>query len=184
MTISSDLVWILARSTGVGSLVALTLSVLTGIALRTGTFAWLSHNRGVRVLHGFLTVLWVPLALAHVIALLFDRYAQVGLVDLVIPFGVSYGRFAIGLGTISAQLIVVVLISTWMRSSLTLGQWQAFHRLSYVAFVAAFAHGIMSGTDLANPVIAALAWITAAAVGLVALRRFALRRLARVRLVA
>ena len=171
MTFNTDLIWILARSTGVGSLVALTLSVLTGIALRTGTFAWLSHNRGVRVVHGFLTVLWIPLGLAHVIALLFDRYAQVGLLDLVVPFGVSYGRFAVGLGTISAQLIVVVLVSTWMRSSLTLGQWQAFHRLSYVAFVAAFAHGILSGTDLANPVVAALAWITAAAVGFVAVRR-------------
>jgi DMSO/TMAO reductase YedYZ heme-binding membrane subunit len=64
-----------------------------------------------------------------------------------------------------------------MRSSLTLGQWQAFHRLSYAAFVAAFAHGIMSGTDLANPVVAALAWITAAAVGFVALRRIARVRL-------
>jgi len=31
----------------------------------------------------------------------------------------------------------------------------------------------MSGTDLANPVVAALAWITAAAVALVALRRVA-----------
>jgi sulfoxide reductase heme-binding subunit YedZ len=171
MTIDPNLVWILARSTGTASLVALTLSVLTGIALRTGTFAWLSHNRGVRVVHGFLTVLWIPLGLAHVIALLFDRYAQVGLLDLVIPFGVSYGRLAVGLGTISAQLIVVVLVSTWLRSSLTLGQWRAFHRLSYVAFVAAFAHGILSGTDLANPVVAALAWITAAAVALFAVRR-------------
>jgi len=178
VTLDTNLIWVLARSTGVGSLVALTLSVLTGIALRTGTFAWLSHNRGVRVVHGFLTVLWIPLGLAHVIALLFDRYAQVGLLDLVVPFGVSYGRLAVGLGTISAQLIVVVLVSTWMRSSLTLGQWQAFHRLSYVAFVAAFAHGILSGTDLANPVVAALAWITAAAVGLVALRRLTRVRLA------
>jgi sulfoxide reductase heme-binding subunit YedZ len=171
MTFDTNVIWIIARSTGTAALVALTLSVLTGIALRTGTFAWLSHNRGVRVVHGFLTVLWIPLGLGHVIALLFDKYAQVGLLDLVIPFGVSYGRLAIGLGTISAQLIVVVLISTWLRSSLTLGQWRAFHRLSYVAFVAAFAHGIMSGTDLANPVVAALAWITAALVGLVALRR-------------
>jgi predicted ferric reductase len=171
VTLDTNLIWILARSTGTAALVALILSVLTGIALRTGTFAWLSHNRGVRVVHGFLTVLWIPLGLAHVIALLFDRYAQVGLLDLVIPFGVSYGRLAIGLGTISAQLIIVVLVSTWLRSSLTLGQWQAFHRLSYVAFVAAFAHGILSGTDLANPVVAVLAWITAAAVAFVALRR-------------
>jgi sulfoxide reductase heme-binding subunit YedZ len=173
VTLDPNLVWILARATGTASLVALTLSVLTGIALRTGTFAWLSHNRGVRVVHGFLTVLWVPLGVAHVIALLFDRYAQVGILDLIIPFGVSYGRLAIGLGTISAQVVVIVLISTWMRSSLTVGQWQAFHRLSYVAFVAAFAHGIMSGTDLANPVVGALAWLTAAAVALVGLRRLA-----------
>ncbi len=171
MTFDTDLIWILARSTGTASLVALTLSVLTGIALRTGTFAWLSHNRGIRVVHGFLTVLWIPLGLAHIIALLFDRYARIGLVDLVVPFGVSYGRLAVGLGTISAQLILIVLVSTWLRASLTLGQWQAFHRLSYVAFVAAFAHGIMSGTDLANPVVAILAWITAGAVGVVALRR-------------
>ena len=171
MTLSTDLIWIIARATGTASLVALTLSVLTGMALRTGTFAWLSQNRGLRVVHGFLTVLWIPLGLAHVIALLFDRFAQIGLVDLVVPFGVSYGRLAIGLGTISMQLILVVLISTWLRSSLTNGQWQSFHRLSYVAFFAAFAHGVMSGTDLANPVVATLAWITAAAVALVAFRR-------------
>lgn len=171
MNLDTELIWILARSTGTAALVALTLSVLTGIALRTGTFAWLSHNRGVRVVHGFLTVLWIPLALAHVIALLFDRYARVGLIDLVIPFGVEYGRLAVGLGTISAQLIVVVLISTWLRSRLTLGRWRAFHRLSYVAIAAAFAHGIMSGTDLANPVIAALAWAAALGVALVASRR-------------
>ena len=178
MTLGTDLIWIIARSTGTASLVALTLSVLTGIALRSGTFAWLSHNRGVRVVHGFLTVLWIPLGLAHVIALLFDRYAQVGLVDLVVPFGVSYGRLAIGLGTISMQLILVVLVSTWLRSSLTNGQWQLFHRLSYVAFVAAFAHGVMSGADLANPVVASLAWVTAAAVAFAALRRMTRDRIA------
>jgi methionine sulfoxide reductase heme-binding subunit len=171
VTLDTELIWVLARSTGTAALVALTLSILTGIALRTGTFAWLSHNRGVRVVHGFLTVLWIPLSVAHVIALLFDSYAQIGLIDLLIPFGVSYGRVAIGLGTISAQLIVIVLLSTWLRSRLTVGQWRGFHRLSYVAFATAFAHGIMSGTDLANPAVAALAWITATAVGLLALRR-------------
>ncbi|MGH2490594.1 MAG: ferric reductase-like transmembrane domain-containing protein [Candidatus Limnocylindria bacterium] len=171
MTSDTDLLWILARSSGTASLVALTLSVVTGVALRTGTFAWLSHNRSVRVVHGFLTILWIPLGLAHVIALLFDRYAQISLLDLVVPFGVEYGRLAIGLGTISAQLIVLVLVSTWLRSKLTLGQWRAIHRLSYVAFAAAFAHGIMSGTDLANPILAALAWAAGLGVALVAMRR-------------
>src|SRR5712692_1370700 len=168
---SADLVCVIARSTGVASLVALTLSVLSGMALRGGTLGWLSHNRGIRGLHDFVSVLWLPLGLAHVIALLFDPYAQIALVDLLVPFRVSYGRLAIGLGTISLQLIAIVLASTWLRRSLTRAQWLWFHRLSYVAFVAAFAHGMLSGTDLSSPVLAGVAWLVAAGLAVVAARR-------------
>jgi len=167
----SDLVWIIARSTGTAALVALVLSVVSGMALRSGALAWLSHNRGVRAVHDLTSLLWLPLAIAHVIALLLDPYSKVGLIDLVVPFLVSYGSFAIGLGTISLQLVAVVLVSTWLRSSLTHQGWLAIHRLSYVAFVAAFAHGLLAGTDLAQPVLAALAWVVGAVVAIVAFRR-------------
>ena len=167
----TDLVWIVARSTGTAALVALVLSVLSGMALRSGALAWLSHNRGVRAVHDLTSLLWIPLAIAHVIALLLDPYAKIGLADLLVPFLVSYGSVAIGLGTISLQLIAVVLLSTWLRSSLTHQGWIAIHRLSYVAFVAAFAHGLMAGTDLAQPVLAAMAWTAGAAVAVVAFRR-------------
>ena len=172
----TDLVWIIARSTGTAALVALVLSVLSGMALRSGALAWLSHNRGVRAVHDLTSVLWLPLAIAHVIALLLDPYAKIGLVDLVVPFLVSYGSFAIGLGTLSLQLVAVVLISTWMRSSLTQGGWLGIHRLSYVAFVAAFAHGLLAGTDLAQPFLSALAWVTTAVLAVVAFRRLTAAR--------
>ena len=172
----TDLIWIVARSTGTAALVALVLSVLSGMALRSGALAWLSHNRGVRAIHDLTSVLWLPLAIAHVIALLLDPYAKVGLADLVVPFLVSYGSFAIGLGTISLQLIVIVLVSTWLRSALTQQGWLAIHRLSYVAFVAAFAHGLLAGTDLAQPILSALAWITAAVLAIVAFRRLTAAR--------
>ena len=167
----TDLIWIIARSTGTAALVALTLSVLSGMALRSGALAWLSHNRGVRAVHDLTSLLWLPLAIAHVIALLLDPYAKVGLVDLVVPFLVSYGSFAIGLGTISLQLVAIVLLSTWLRSSLSQQGWLAIHRLSYVAFVAAFAHSLLAGTDLAQPAIAALAWTVGAVLLIVAFRR-------------
>jgi sulfoxide reductase heme-binding subunit YedZ len=173
---SVDLIWVIARSTGTAALVALVLSVLSGMALRSGALAWLSHNRGVRAVHDLTSVLWLPLAIAHVIALMFDPYAKIGFADLVIPFLVSYGSFAIGLGTISLQLVIVVLISTWLRSSLTQGGWLAIHRLSYVAFVAAFAHGLLAGTDLAQPVLTALAWVTAAILAIVGFRRLTASR--------
>jgi sulfoxide reductase heme-binding subunit YedZ len=169
--IPAETVWVVARATGTAALVALALSVISGAALRSGALGWLSHNRGVRAVHDLTSVLWIPLVVAHIVALLLDPYAKVGLADLVIPFQVSYGRLAVGLGTISTQLIGVVLLTTWLRSHLTPGGWIAVHRLSYVAFIGAFAHGLMAGTDLAQPLLAALAWVTAAVLGLVAFRR-------------
>jgi methionine sulfoxide reductase heme-binding subunit len=173
---TTDLIWVFARSTGTAALVALVLSVLSGMALRSGALAWLSHNRGVRAVHDLTSVLWLPLAVVHVITLLLDPYARVGLIDLFIPFLVPYGSFAIGLGTISLQLVAVVLISTWLRSRLTQPGWLAIHRLSYVAFVLAFAHGLLAGTDFAQPALASLAWLTAAVVVIVALRRLTAAR--------
>jgi sulfoxide reductase heme-binding subunit YedZ len=172
----TDAIWIIARSTGTAALVALVLSVLSGMALRSGALTWLSHNRGVRAVHDLTSVLWLPLAIAHVIALILDPYAKLGLADLVIPFLVSYGSLAIGLGTISLQLIVVVLVATLLRDQLTHQGWLAIHRLSYVAFVAAFAHGLLAGTDLAQPVLTALAWVVAAVVVIVAFRRLTASR--------
>jgi methionine sulfoxide reductase heme-binding subunit len=163
--------WVVARSTGVASLVALSISLLTGVALRPKTLTWLSTNRAISELHSYTTVLWLPLGIAHVIGILLDPYAKVGPIDLVVPFLMSYGTFAIGLGTISVQLLVVVTIAALSRAKLSRGEWLAFHRLSYVAFAAAFLHGVLSGTDLAYPWLAGIAWVVAGVLLLASWRR-------------
>jgi len=162
VNLPAEAVWIIARATGVASLVALSLSMLTGMAMRPKTLGWLSTNRGISELHSYSTVLWLPLAIAHIVALLFDPFAKVSLVDLVVPFLMPYGTFAIGLGTVSAELLIVVLIAAWSREKLTRGQWLAYHRVSYFAFAAAFLHGVLSGTDLAYPWLMGVAWLVAA----------------------
>ncbi len=169
--LSGQTIWIIARATGVASLVALAIAMLTGMAMRPKTLTWLSTNRAVSELHEYATFLWLPLGLAHVIALLLDPYAKVGLLDLVIPFAMPYGAFAIGLGTVSLQLVIVVAIAAWSRSSLTRGQWLWFHRLSYFAFAAAFLHGVLSGTDLAYPWLMGTAWFVAGVLALAGTRR-------------
>ena len=168
---SSETIWILARATGVASLLALSLSLLTGVALRPQSLRWLSTNRAVSELHEYTSWLWIPLGIAHVVAILLDPYAKVGLVDLVIPFGVDYARLQIGLGTISLQLLIVVMVAAYSRRALTRGEWLAFHRLSYVAFAAMFLHSILSGTDLAYPWLAGAAWLVAAILVMASVRR-------------
>jgi len=167
-----DLVlWLLARSSGTGSAVALELAILSGMALRTGALGWLTHNRGVRVLHDSASILWLPLAIVHVVALLLDPTARINVTDLVVPFGVPYGTIAIGLGTISAQLLGVVMVSTWLRPRIPNRTWTLLHRLSYPAFVAVVAHSLLAGTDLSQPLVAGLAWITVVALAAVGITR-------------
>ncbi|TMC56919.1 MAG: hypothetical protein E6J19_07515 [Chloroflexi bacterium] len=133
LLLAGQTVWIVARSTGVAALIALSLSLLTGMAMRPKSLTWLSTNRAVSELHSYATVLWLPLAIAHVLAILIDPYAGVRLLDLVVPF----------------QL----------------------HRLSYVAFAAAFLHGVLSGTDLAYPWLMGVAWLAAAILAMACVRR-------------
>jgi len=171
LLLAGQTLWIVARSTGVASLIALSISLLTGVALRPKSLTWLSTNRAISELHSYATVLWLPLGIAHVVAIFFDPYAKVGLVDLIVPFLMSYGTFAIGLGTVSVQLLIVVTLAAISRNKLTRGEWLAIHRLSYVAFAAAFLHGVLSGTDLAYPWLAGLAWLVAAVLAMASWKR-------------
>lgn len=171
LSVSAQTAWIIARATGVASLVALAIAMLTGMAMRPKSLTWLSTNRAVSELHEYATMLWLPLGLAHVVALLFDPYAKVGLIDLVVPFRMPYGAFAIGLGTVSLQLVTVVAIAACSQGALSRRQWLAYHRLSYIAFAAAFLHGILSGTDLAYPWLAGILWLGATVLALVGMRR-------------
>lgn len=171
LLLAGQTIWIVARSTGVASLLALSISLLTGMALRPKTLAWLSTNRALSELHSYTTILWAPFAVAHVLAIVIDPYAKVGVLDLLVPFLVSYGTFAIGLGTIALQLLAVVTVAALMRDRLTRSQWLTLHRLSYVAFAATFLHSVLSGTDLAYPWLMGIAWVLAAILVLFGWRR-------------
>src|SRR5262249_10443174 len=80
------LIWMVARVAGLTAFAALSISLLSGLSLRTGVLDWLGSNRVLRSLHEYTTVLWMPLGALHIIALLLDRTARIGPLDLVVPF--------------------------------------------------------------------------------------------------
>ncbi len=153
--------WILARVAGLAAYAALAISLISGIALRTGVLDWMGSNRVLRSLHEYTTVLWVPLGGLHVLALLFDRTARVRPIDLAVPFLMPYGTLAIGLGTITLEIFLLVAITGYLRRRMANQAWQWMHRLSYVAFGLVFLHGVLGGSDFADPAVAALTWSTA-----------------------
>jgi predicted ferric reductase len=169
--------WLLARVAGLASFLALAISLVSGLALRTAVLDWLAANRALRSLHEFTAVLWIPLGLLHLLALLLDQTARITPVDLVIPFRVPYGTLAIGLGTIAFELFVVVAVTGWLRRRLTLGVWSWLHRLAYLAFGLVFLHALLGGTDFSDPLISAVTWSAAAAMAVLAAARILWGRL-------
>ena len=169
--------WFIARITGLTAFAVLSLSVLSGEALRTSVLDFLAKNRAIRKLHDFTTPLWLPLVLAHVIALLLDKTARIQPVNVVVPFLTDYGEIPIGLGTIAFDIIMVVTITSWLRSRMNNTLWMWIHRTSYLAFVALFFHAALSGTDFDAPLVSAIAWSTAAGLAILGISRIVWGRL-------
>ena len=171
------LLWLTARATGLTAFAAISLSVVSGEALRTSVLDFLASNRALRGLHDFTTALWLPLVAAHVLTLVLDRTAQITARDVVVPFQVAYAPLQIGLGTVALDILIVVVITSWLRRHMNNRLWQWIHRTSYVAFVAIFLHAVTSGTDFSAPLVSALAWSTAAALAILGLARLLWGRL-------
>ncbi|GAC1505394.1 MAG: hypothetical protein NVS1B3_03560 [Candidatus Dormibacteraceae bacterium] len=163
--------WILARVTGLSSYAALAVALVTGIALRTAVLDWLGSNRALRSLHEYTTVLWIPLAVIHLLSLLLDKTARLGVLDVVIPFHSSYGALGIGLGVLSAYLLLVVTATAFFKRQMNKELWVWLHRLAYPAFALLFLHSALSGTDFSDPIVSAITWAAAATLLLLALAR-------------
>jgi sulfoxide reductase heme-binding subunit YedZ len=166
-----QLLWAIARVAALSAYVALAVAVLSGIALRTAVLDWLGSNRALRSLHEFTTVLWIPLAVLHVVALVLDSTARVGVLDVFIPFRSPYGTLAIGLGSISVDLLLLVTITSFLKRRMRPGAWRWMHRLAYVGFALVFVHGLLGGTDFSDPAVSAITWAAAAALAMLAMAR-------------
>ncbi len=125
--------WVLSRVAGLGSYAALAVALVTGIALRTAVLDWLGSNRALRSLHEYTTVLWIPLAVVHLAALLLDRTSRIALIDLVLPFHSTYGTLGIGLGTVAVDVLLVVTVTSYLKRRMSVELWKWVHRLAYVA---------------------------------------------------
>ena len=168
---SDQFFWVLARVAGLSSYAALTIALVTGIALRTAVLDWLGSNRALRALHEYTTVLWIPLAILHLLSLLLDSTARVGWLDLVIPFHSGYGTLAIGLGALSVDVLVLVTVTAFLKRRMNKSAWLWIHRLAYVGFALIFFHAVLSGTDFSDPIVSAITWAAASMLVLLAAAR-------------
>jgi sulfoxide reductase heme-binding subunit YedZ len=145
--VSTDALWYLARGSGAVSLIMLTVVVALGVATRGGrSFAGMPRLV-VASVHRSAALLSVVFLVVHVTALMFDPYAQLKLLDVVLPFTSAYRPLWVGLGTLALDLMIAIVITSLLRERVGHRVWRAVHWFAYAMWPVALAHGIGSGSD-------------------------------------
>jgi methionine sulfoxide reductase heme-binding subunit len=162
--VSSQALWFATRAAGVVSLLLFTAVVVMGqlARLRVASAAW---PRFLSVdLHRNLALLSLVFLVIHIVTAVVDPFTSLGIAPVVLPFGSSYRRFWLGLGTVAFELTVAVIATSLLRARVGVGVWRAVHWLSYAAWPIAVVHGLGTGTDSFSPWLLAVTLLCVGAV--------------------
>ena len=107
----------------------------------------------------------------HIVTAVVDPFTNLGWAAAVIPFSSYYRTFWLGLGVISFELLVAIVVTSLVRGMLGHRAWRAIHWLTYAAWPIGVVHGLGTGTDAWSAWMLAITAACVAAVGMaVALR--------------
>ncbi len=162
----TEALWYLGRGTGIAALVVLTGSVAVGIATRSGRRTGSLSRFAIADVHQTLSLTGVGLVATHVATLMFDPFAHLRPVDVVVPFLAPYRPAYVGLGTLAAELIVIVAASSLLRHRIGPRPFHAVHWTAYLLWPLAFAHALGSGSDVGTWWFRSVAACCAALAGL------------------
>jgi methionine sulfoxide reductase heme-binding subunit len=139
--------WYLTRSTGAVALILLTASVALGVAdvRRLATTRW--PRFVIDGLHRNVSLLAVAFTALHVITSVLDGFAPISLTAAFLPFISPYRPFWLGLGAVSFDLLLALIITSLLRSRISHRTWRVTHWAAYGCWPIALLHGFGTGSD-------------------------------------
>jgi methionine sulfoxide reductase heme-binding subunit len=161
--------WLLARSSGFTAYLLLSTSALAGLVLKSRPFGRAVKAAAALDLHRFLALLGLGAIAAHGVTIALDRTVRMPLLGLLVPGASPYRPLAVALGVLAAELMAVVAVSFRLRRLIGQKTWRRLHWATYLVFALATAHGLLAGSDSAQPwshdlyvgAVAAVAFATA-----------------------
>jgi sulfoxide reductase heme-binding subunit YedZ len=141
-------IWLASRAAGVTAYLLLTMQVLLGLVLShpTNQTTWKLSKR-LFPWHENAWIFVLAFLGAHIVTVVVDPYAGVGIGGTLIPGLSSYRSSAVALGTLGLYALLITGLTARYSKRLPAGIWLKIHRLSLLVFVLAWLHGVLSGTD-------------------------------------
>jgi hypothetical protein len=168
-------IWLAARASGVVALLLVAAVVVLGILLSHPEQTQWKFAKRIYPWHESLWVFVIAFLTAHVVSLVIDPYAGVGIGGALLPGLSSYRSAPVALGVLALYALLVTALSARFTRILPAGWWLKLHRLAGAVLALAWAHGVLAGTD--THALAPLYWaIALAVVGAAAHRYWIVRR--------
>jgi predicted ferric reductase len=166
--------WYLARSSAWAAYLLLWFSMVIGLWITSKAARLWPGGPTAYDLHQFASLLSVAVALFHGLILAGDRYIGFSAIQVLIPFSnPSYRPLWVGVGQIGFYTLAMVGLSFYVSRAITPRVWRLVHYLSFITYLFVLVHGILSGTDSAQPWAVATYWITGGSVLFLMIYRFA-----------
>ncbi len=165
--------WVLSRATGLVSLVLLTLVMVIGILVQRQRRVGTLPRFVVVGLHRNASLLGVAFVAVHVASVVYDPYVSIRWVDALVPFAGSYRPFWLGLGAVTLDLMLALVLTSLLRHRVPRRAWRAVHWAAYACWPVALAHGVGTGSDMTGRLGLGVAAACTATVAVAALWRIA-----------
>ncbi len=140
--------WYTARSTGYVSLLMLTAILVLGVLT---SMRW-DHPEWPRFLsqavHRNLSLLVLVFLAIHVVTSIVDPFAGISVLNTVAPFTGSYRPVWLGLGVLSMELLVALVITSLLRQRIGFAVWRVLHWAAYACWPLALLHTLGTGSDV------------------------------------
>src|SRR5438105_8497765 len=101
-----------------------------------------------------------------------DPFTVLVWLSSLVPFSSYYRTFWLGLGTISAELVAAIVVTSLLRRLVGRAMWRAVHWVAYASWPLGVLHSVGTGTDAWSPWLLGLTIACVAAVGLATVYRF------------
>ena len=143
--------WLAGRATGITAYLLLTAQIVFGLILShpVNQSTWKLSKR-LFPWHENLYVFVLAFLAAHIVSLILDPFAGVGIGGAFIPGLSSYRSSPVALGTLALYAMLVTGLTARYTKMLPAGFWLKLHRFAIVALVLAWMHGMLAGADAAT----------------------------------
>jgi methionine sulfoxide reductase heme-binding subunit len=146
--LDGPLLWYLNRSTGVVTIVLLTLTTVLGVLAIGGRPAGRVPRFVTQAFHRNVALLSLLLLVVHLVTAVLDTFVEIKWYEVFIPFVGTYEPLWVGFGAIATDLMIIAIVTSLFRTRMKHNLWRGLHVTTYALWALAIGHGIGVGTDM------------------------------------